>query len=368
MRQRYLLIVLALLFAASCRPKAGAPRETIGLVYDIVADTTGVRVLVERAGGSGAEGSIALLGEPEDVVVLARRFAAEDQMDNVDGRPVRDSLPDFAGETIHALLDVYNAPYSQFITGKEGQDSLREVAVGGALHAWDTVCFRSASGRGIPLKKASAKILIFTSSLQAEYGLFDVDTLQQLVGGKCRLLSPVDILLEEALAAGAQNILVWAPDAVRESRVWEKALEVRRPTDATLAVLTPRPALDVRTQFRDILRQYQATGLPLDVLVMDVYGLDVVPLQSELGLIRLCGTEEDAAFDRMLSARFGFFEPSAAILRTTYGLLREQNLFAHKIARPVVKYYESVESESGNVILVEAAASYVNSTYVSSFN
>lgn len=368
MKLRIFTIGLALLAMAACKHVTSSPRETIGLVRSIVEDTTGLRDLVAQAGWNGAEGSIALLGEPEDVVVLARRFAVTDRMDNVDGRQKPDSLPDFAGETFQALLDAYNAPYSQFTTSREGMDSLREVAVNGALQAWDTVCFRSATDGRALLKKTSAKILIYTSSLQAEYGLFDVDTLQQLVGGKSRLLSPVDILLDEALESGAQNILVWVPDAVRECGVWEAALEAKHRTGTTLAVLTPKPAVDVRTQLRDILRQYQVSGLPLDALILDSYALELAPLQSELGLIRLCGTEEDAAFDKMLSARFQFFEPAGALIRTTYALLREENLFAHRIAKPVMKYYESAESGSGEVILVETSASYVNSTYVSSLN
>jgi hypothetical protein len=368
MKRRLFIIGLALMAVAACKHAGSVPRETIGLVQSIVEDTTGIRKLVEQAGGKGADGSIALLGEPEDVAVLARRFAVTDRMDNIDGRQKPDSLPDFAGETFHALLDSYNAPYSQFVKGPQGLDSLREVAVNGALHAWDTVCFRSSTGHGIPLKKASAKILVFASSLQQEYGLFDVDTLQKLVGGKCHLLSPVDILVDDALAAGAQNILVWAPDAVRESKVWEKALESRHRTDATLAVVTPKSAKDVRTQLRDVLRQYLVTGLPLDALIIDSYRVNPAPLQSELGLIRLCGTEEDAAFDKMLSARFQFLEPTEALLDATFNLLREENLFAHKIAKPVVKYYENAESETGEVILVETSANHVKNTYVPSLD
>ena len=368
MKRRILLIALALAAVAACKHAGSVQREAIGLVQSIVEDTTGIRGIVEKAGWKGADGSIALVGEPKEVIALTRAFLTTDLMDNVDGTRKRDSLPDFAGETLNAVLDAYNAPYSQFTGSQEGLDSLREVAVKGAIYAWDTVCFRSANDHRIPLKKASAKIMIFTSSLQAEYGLFDVDTLQAMVGGKCRVLSPVGILVDNALAAGAQNILVWAPDAVRESKVWEKAMEARQRTDATLAVYTPKPAVDVRTQLRDILRQYLVTGLPLDALIIDGYGVDLAPLQTELSLIRLSGTEEDAAFDKMLSARFQFLEPVEALLTTTYSLLREENLFAHKIAKPAAKYYQSVESESGEVILVETSASYVNRTYVSSLN
>ena len=365
MRKHIFVIVLALVAVVACKQNTGTPRPTIGLVQSILTDTTGIRGIAGLAGSKGAGGSIAILGEPQEVVTLARRFQSVDLQDNVDGSAQRDSLPDFAGEVFDAILDAYNAPYSHFLADSVSLDSLREVAVRGALHAWDTTCLRLASDHKALLKKSSAKILIYTSSLQAQYGLFDVDTLQQLTGGKCRLLSPVDILLDQALEAGVQNIAVWAPKAVKDSRIWETAFGLKDRVDATLAVFTPEQALDVRTQLRGILRQYRNTGLPLDALIIDDYQVDLGPLQSELRLIRRGGTEEDAAFDKMLSARFNFYDPADALIRTTYGILREENLFAHRIARPVVKYYETAESEMGEQVLVEAAPSYVQSAYVS---
>ena len=144
MIKRLLLTGLALAALVACKQTGSAPREAIGLVQSIVEDTTGVREIVAKAGRIGADGSIALLGEPADVARLAAKFQAADRVDNVDGREKPDSLRDFAGETIDALLDAYNAPYCHFAQN-ESLDSLREVAVRGALHAWDTVCYRSAT-------------------------------------------------------------------------------------------------------------------------------------------------------------------------------------------------------------------------------
>ena len=367
MKHQFIIIGLALSVVVSCKHVNNVPRETIGLVQSIVEDTTGVWDMVVRA-GSGVDGAIALLGEPEDVLALARQFRTADRVDNVDARPKPDSLPDFAGETFHALMDVYHEPYSQFLGSQEGLDSLREVAVVGALHAWDTLCYHSPADRKPQLKKKSAKVLIYTSSLQKEYGLFDVDTLLQLAGGKCRVLSPVNLLLDDALASDAKIILVWAPDAIRESRVWEMAAENRNRPGVTVSVFSPKPALDIRTQLRDVLRQYMVSGSPLDALIIDRYGVDLSPIQSELDLISLGGTEEDAALNELMSARFHIYDPADVLIKATYNLLREENLFSHKIAKPVVKYYESEESESGQVVLVETSASYVNSTYVSSLN
>lgn len=364
MRKKILLIALALCALAACKPKTAPPRPTIGLVESIVGDTTGLRNLVSgvsiRPGGS-----IALVGDPSDVILLARRFQGADKRDNIDGREHRDSLADFAGETFDAILDAYHAPYAHFMAENSSTDSLREVAVNAALAAWDTTCNRLATDHKALLRKSSAKILIYTSSLQAEYGLFDVDTLLQLTGGQCKILSPVNILLENTVESGAKNIAVWASRPVRQSRTWENAFEQMGLTDVRLHVFTPEQALDVRTQLRNILRQYQTTGLPLDALIIDSYTVNLGPLRSELDMIRRGGTEEDAAFDKMMSARFDFYEPADALIRTTYVFLRKENLFSHRISRPLVKYYETAESDAGHVVLVEAAASYVQSTYVS---
>lgn len=349
---------------AACKHAVSVPRETIGLVHGIVDDTLGLRSVAARAGWSGADGVIALLGEPQDVISLGRQFCATDRVDNVDGSEKRDSLPDFAGEIFHGYLDAFNAPYSRFSESPEGLEDLRKIAVKGALHAWDTVCFRSLADHKALQKKGSAKILIYTSSLQAQYGLFDVDTLQQLTGGKSHVLSSVDIQLDNALADGAQNIVVWASDAVREARVWETALQARHPENVTLTVLTPAPAEDVRTQFRDILRHCLVPGLPQDALILDVYGLDLSQIQAELEAIRLSDAEEDIAFDKILPTRFQVYDPARAVIRSTYKLLRQENLFAHRIDRPVLKYYESAQSKAGQVVLVETTASNVDSNYV----
>lgn len=354
------IVIAALCAVLSCKQAPKAPRPTIALVHSIVEDTTGIRGIVEKK--KGADGAIALIGDPADVAVLSSLFLSRDQADNVDGRQKRDSLPDFAGETIQAILDAFNAPYSHFLGEGCSTDSLREVAVANALSAWDTTSFRASTGGRARLRKASAKILIYTSSLQKEYGLFDVDTLLQLTGGQCAILNPVDILLQKLRADGARNIAVWAPQAVKEARIWEKAFGQR--SDATLSVHTPAQAVDIRNRFRDVLRQYQVTGLPLDALILDGYNMDENLIRAELRLIRLSGTEEDQAFNEMLTKDFRIYNPADALIDGTYEILRKENLFTHQIAWPQVKYYETQENEAGEVVLVEVGSNYVKKTYV----
>ena len=358
--RKALIVIAALCAALSCKQAPKAPRPAIALVQSIVEDTTGIRGIVENK--RGAEGAIALIGDPADVAVLSSRFLSRDQVDNVDGRQKRDSLPDFAGETIQAILDAFNAPYSHFLGEGCSTDSLREVAVTNALSAWDTTSFRASTGGRAKLRKASAKILIYTSSLQKEFGLFDVDTLLQLTGGQCTLLNPVDVLLQKVKADGARNIAVWAPQAVKDARVWEKAFGHR--ADATLSVHTPAQAVDIRNRFRDVLRQYQVTGLPLDALILDGYDMDENLIRTEIRLIRLGGTDEDRAFSEMLTKDFRIYNPADALLDGTYEILRQENFFTHQIAWPQVKYYETQENEAGEVVLVEVGNNYVKKKYV----
>lgn len=365
--KHYLLTGLsALSLLVSCETVTVQPRPTIPLVLGIAADTSGQGGLIARAGSRGADGSIAIIGEPADVTILARRFQSIDAVDNVDGRSVRDSLPDFAGESFDAIMDAFNAPYAHFLEGPAPEtDSLREAAVRGAMAAWDSLCYRTASDREALLRKHQAKILVYTSSLHAAYGLFDVDTLQQLTGGKSRVLSVVDVMLDNALASGPRNLAVWTTPEVRSSGAWEQVFEGKNTSgNASLSVLAPDAALDVRTELRNLLRQYQQAGRQLHVLLVDRFDVDKAPLASEVAMIRREGTEEDAAFNRMLAPDFRVVMPASALISATYGILRRDRLFTHRILRPSIRYYETVEGSQGTPILQEVTAAYVQSTYV----
>lgn len=358
-----------LFLAAACKREAPSPRPTIHLVHEIAADSSGLASIASRAGSCGAKGSIAIIGEPSDVIALAKRFHSIDEVDNIDGSPVRDSLPDFGGEVFDAILDAYSAPYSHFIDGEASADSLRESAVRCAMSAWDSLCFRSSADQLPILRKQEAKMLIYTSSLNSEYGLFDVDTLQQLTGGASRILSAVDVMLDDALQPGNVNIAVWTSREVCDSKAWENAFALKSANGkASIAVLDPERAFDIRTELRSLLRLYIGSGRSLDVIILDRFGTSSAPLESEIQMIRRGATEEDAAFAKMLSPDFRIITPEESITRATYGILRSGRLFSHRIALPQVRYYETSEGVQGSQVLVEVTAPYVQSTYVQDLN
>ena len=369
MKGRILIGIAIFAGLYSCKPQVAPPRPTVALVQAIAADSSGLGRLAASAGHNNIQGSVALIGEPREGILLARRFVSTDRVDNIDGMARRDSLPDFAGEIFDVILDAYNAPYSHFFAGgpeaADRLDSLRTAAVQNAVFAWDSTCFRSASELESRLAKSRAKVLVFTSALQAEYGMFDVDTLQQLTGGKCQIVSAAHTLLEEALESGARNLAVWTSRDVRISGIWQAVLGQMEAVGTTLSVITPESALDIRTEFRDVLRQYRTTGRVLDALLIDSYAIDQLPLQGEVAMIRRGGTDEDVALGKMLAPEFLVLDAATSVVSGTYQLLRSHNLFTHRIARPYARYYETAESPDGNPVLVEVGPSYVQNAYVS---
>lgn len=352
-RKAILIAALVAAFAISCREKGPEPRPAVSLVYTVASDSSGLGRIAARAGHVGVNGRIVLLGERAEGLHLARRFQSADRMDNIDGRVHRDSLPDFAGETFDVIMDAYNEPYASFLADSVGIDSLRESAVRGALFAWDTL--------------SQAKILVFTSSLHARYGLFDVDTLQQLKGGTCRLMTPVKESLKAAVKGGAKNIAVWASEPVREAKVYETVFS-EMGLEGSVVSITPDPALDICTEFRSVLRQYRLTGHKMDALILDGYGMDPAPLWSEIPIIRRAATEEEDAFSSMLPSSFQIISPDACIVDAMYHLLREENLFTHRIHRPAVRYFVTEESIDGGLQKVPLSAQYVQSEYVPNIN
>lgn len=352
-RKAILAAALVAAFVISCREKGPEPRPAVPLVYTVAADSSGLGRIAARAGHVGVNGRIALFGEREEVIYLSRRFQSVDRRDNIDGRVHRDSLPDFAGETFEVIMDAYNEPYSSFLADSVGIDSLRESAVRGALFAWDSL--------------SQAKVLVFTSSLHASYGMFDVDTLQQLKGGICRLMSPVQESLKAAAARGAKNIAVWTTDPVREAKVYETVFG-QMGLEGSVVSITPDPALDICTEFRSVLRQYRLTGRKMDALILDGYGKDPAPLWSEIPIIRRAATEEEDAFSTMLPGSFQILDPGACIVDALYNLLREESLFTHRIHRPSVRYYVTEESLEGGLQKVPLSAQYVQSEYVPHIN
>lgn len=366
--KKILILLTAVLMAVGCGEKITGGRDTIQLVKQIASDTSGVMNLVHRYRTHGSEGAIALLGEPVACQALSERFLKADDVNNIDGRSESDQLPDFAGETFLVCLDDYNEPYAQFLRSgsAESLDSLREVAVKNLLFALDTVCHVSAHESKADLPKMSAKVIIYCNPVNAAFGQFDADTLLQIAGKQPLILSTPEAMLEKVYSAGKKNLVVWTSEETAASFVWQYVAGEMQPDFPSPLTLVPEKAVDIRTEFRDLLRKYLNTHPEnrLDAVLLDFFNAKEDLLRSELDHIRMEMTEEDARFNKAISGTFQFITPEEAVTWKTYRLLRQENLFTHKIAYPALHYYQSEESIDGDYVYVEVGSDYYQSHYV----
>ena len=347
-----LMIPIAVLLAAvSCHDRSPVVRDTIPYVKQIAVDTVGTFSLVKQYRTAGTKGTIALIGEPDECLLLSRAFMTADFVDNIDGKAVPDRLPDFSGEAFEVVLDNFNAPYLRLASSSP--DSLREAAVRNAVMVLDTVAYSNPYDKSSRLRKGNAKVFVLASSLLSEFGRFDIDTLFKMGGREALILSPDEALVDVASRTGVKHAAAWAPAESRDAYL--SAAE-----GIDLTVISPSGG-DVRTAFRELLRQYrrQKPNTVLDAVLLDSFTVSLEDLQAEVEHIHRQITEEDMAFDRILAPRFRFLEPKACLTDACYRLLREKNLFTHNIAYPSVRYFQTEEGMDGNSLLVEISADYL---------
>ena len=356
-RMRNTILVLgAFLLLASCHERQVPVRDTIPYVKQLAVDTAGTYSLLESYRSAGTAGSIAVIGEPEAAWQLATRLLAADEVDNIDGQARPDRLPDFAGESFDILMDQYNAPYTRMAASSP--DSLREIAVRNAVMSIDSVAYSNALDPMSRLRKSRAKVFVLANSLLAEYGQFDIDTLFKMAGREALILTPVESMLETAAKAGCRSVAVWAPQEARSA--YEHAALAYPNMEVTVVSTTGNGML--RPAFRDMLRIFRSLKPKetLDAVLLDSFTADMDELTAEQEHIHRQITEEDMAFDRILTPHFQFIEPNACLTSALYRLLRERNLFTHDIAYPSVRYYQTEENRDGEYVPVEVSAEYIS--------
>ena len=178
MRLKFLIFILtALTLVFSCARKVETGYASIRLVDRMVSDSLpALHRLASEAGKTS--GTIVLVGEPMRCVALSEKMLSFDEFDNVDARPVKDGLPDFAGETIVSLMDFTYSPYDSLRL--EGTDSLffRELAIKGALAALDS--------------SLGCKVLVICSPRLAGQGGADVVDFYGRIGCGVSVISSAD--------------------------------------------------------------------------------------------------------------------------------------------------------------------------------
>ena len=359
MKRIFFLITLASALLVACKSQEGRSFETIDYVKRIAADSTGAEFGLVRAWN--AQGSITILGEPEEAVYLAESLMNSDRFDNITGRSGNDMLPDFAGERIAAVLDVEHAPYSHYIPGME--TALCEVTVRGTIAALDTVCRLNSFNEEALQPKQRAKVLVLGSSVAYACGYADVDTLFKMASRNIPVITPVESMMSRAFNGKEEplNIGVWADETVIASGAYQAgfnrhaARDTERP--ASLSQFCPDKEGDAGNRLISFLDKYAASGtaFPMSVLLLDDYGVNVSVLEYKLAEIRRMETPEMVEYNKLLAPDFRFIDASGSVVTDIYRLLRGRNLFTHNIAYPILDVYQTLAAGEHFVLVPSQA-------------
>jgi len=341
---KFLLTASALLSFASCGKVVLAPRPTIPLVKEVVAQ--------QAFNPASSEGGIYIIGEPSRVLALRDRFLSCDLRDNVTGRFKRDSLPDFSGETFACVLDSVNIPYKRFLSENK-ELKLRENIVYEALTSTDEVLHVSPYDYSGMAGKKAAKMMIFASPQLSNCGLFDVDTMAVLAGKSFPVSSPLDAACDRIFKRhkGKLNIGVISRREDIESGAYSAVIQryARRYgrkgcNVVALEVSKPREAL------RSYLEQYLNSGNSgsLDLLLVDDPSVSVPEMIRDYQKMTSVMSSESLFYGKVLSDKFEILDAQSSVVQWCYLMLRSKNLFTHDIAYPQAECYYSARRPSGN--------------------
>jgi len=345
-KSAFLFLVLATPLFVSCGTNVRQLGETtIAFVRSILgnAESHEYKVL-QSYDPSLTDAAIYLVGDREACAVAASELLHADDRDNIDGVFEPDRLPDFAGERIASFADVANGAHDSLILEGKG-DLLREIVVRSVLKTVDSLCYLSpfdAEGLG---HKSAVKLVVLADPAAAFYGCFDVDSLMQASSCLMPVVSPLYSLSREL--ANADNLTVGvltSPVRVASgiySDVFVKAATTGGFSGLKCYAYPVEEGKDLLLSFFD---QYleEGTGMPVDFLLVDVPGANLVQMKNSLERVRSVMNEESLRYAGCMSPDFRIVETGPTLRSECYRILRERNLFTHRIAMPVEEHYLNV--------------------------
>ncbi len=332
-----------LLAAVSCTRSAAPAREPVALVRDIVSRASPEGDIIAGAATPRPEGEIYIAGSPVTSTRLLDSFLACDIFENARGNAWSDGLKDFAGEVFCSISDWARSPYDILLdSSPAGSDSLRELAVRYALAALDTKYNMSVydlSGNGT---KQPAKMIVFADPWLLEYGKFDVDTLFALTSCSVPVLSAQDLLFDSVLAGERKcfNIGLICDSTYLGKGIYPAIFKSKCARHDVVGVKFFEGSADgsAGSLYR-FLDSYAAAGnsAPLDALLIDNPDMDMALIEKELKAARDFSREEFLHYGNLVSPDLMLENSGTLVMRKCYTLLRQGNLFTHRIAQPAFK-------------------------------
>ena len=317
--KRLPLFILVLAITACTRTVQTGP-QTVLFVQEVLSGRAsheaGILAMYPQ---HSADGDIYIIGSRERSTALGTKMLMADNFDNIDGSPVPDRLPDFAGERIVSIIDQSFTPYEAY-TDSLQQLQLRELTVRLMLAAMDTLMSADPVGFELNSRKSRSKLIVLASPQMDACGLWDADSLLRGSGAQICLVSPESLVREHiALKHGADAVVghLCAADSIPGSE----------------------------GQLTAYLKSLHG-GAKLNALVLDDWSLSGAVVAAECAGLRSAGDSLATAF----APDFEIIDAQDITLRACFRRMRELNLFTHNIAYPAWDAL-SVADHSGMPVL-----------------
>lgn len=310
----FLAVISIAVLTVSCRKTVSSGPDTIPYVKSILNNKDGSDFNLLSSLSIGSKGTIAIIDNPLRSNALKDVFVECDFFENIDGRLDPDLLPDFAGETIVAMVD------SCFDAKIQAADSegVRELAVKSFISALDTAVL--------------AKAVILSSPMMAVDAVFDIDSLKHFFGLDIPVIYPIKSASEYVNSKFGKDAAV-AVIAGNSDTAGSGQYDRFFSSPYVISVSDRTDSLF----FRTALEEYAAgdNAKALDAVILDDYETDAVSIISEINDIVNVESQENLILRQLISVGVEVLDCRDIAAKACYMEFREHNMFTHNVAYPI---------------------------------
>ena len=330
-------VAVGVFFLLKGRKPVTLAEPPVPYVSEIINDNnSSAHRLVSAYEPLDASKAIFVVGSRRRTGELASALIESDSFDNVDGSANPDGLKDLAGETICTVTNFTS--FGEMVRDGRLQD-LRELTARNVLSAMDTLCYVSPYDRSGMGKKPQAKLIVLGSACMTQYGRYDIDSLFSALNCKLPVLSPMQLIVDEAVEISKGKKILTAGVLAGNAPVelygpYIKARAAKVGIDSVLCVGFKVP--EGEDPLLSFLDRYSELGInrPLDVILVDDLKVDLSIFNESLQRITSVMNAESLTYGNLIAPNFRIVDSRSRICNAVYSILRQRNIFTHQISQP----------------------------------
>lgn len=334
-------ILACAIVAVSCSQVNGPDKEPLcDYAQQIIRDKNGAPYrMIASTAPMNSKGSIVIVGEKEQTVLLGNRIAGADVRNNVSAELLSDGILDFAGEQFFMLYDEEHSPYAG-VYERESADSLRRLAVELCLDAIDTVCAVSPYDRQGEGRKLQAKLIVLNSAYLTSFGEYDASELFSQIGSSVRIISPLDCMIRKMLSTEKESyrVAVFAPEGANDKEIYQTSIrkacsEMGKTLSECYVFRCDTSDVSCLSGMLDSYIENGGAGA-FDFIFCDDLTIDAGQIIRESGIINSVMYEESMKYGSYISRDVIVLDSARETTDALYSHLRQSNNFRFRIAQP----------------------------------